>query len=109
MAEIKVTLHMPDEIYNQVKHEAEQSHRPIDAYLEERLALWLFLSHSQPAASGEGHEALQRAIAVDTATGDWVPIFDPRHQIWREHFAWSEGGELIIGMTATGRATVLVC
>lgn len=64
MAEIQITLHMPDEVYNQIKHQAEQSHRPIDAYLGERLALWLFPSRSQAVqpASGERNEALQRAI-----------------------------------------------
>lgn len=48
-----------------------------------------------------------RVAAIDPTTGDWVSFFDPRHQLWREHFVWSQGGERVIGLTATGRATVL--
>lgn len=65
MADETITLHVPDEIYNQIKHQAEQSHRPIEAYLGERLALWLFSSRpqtDQPAVSGKRNETLQHAI-----------------------------------------------
>jgi hypothetical protein len=42
--------------------------------------------------------------SVDDATSDIVSIFNPRHQIWAEHFS-HRGGE-IIGLTPIGRATV---
>jgi len=42
----------------------------------------------------------------DGETGNIVPLFNPRRQIWNEHFAWSASEEEIIGLTATGRATV---
>ena len=35
-----------------------------------------------------------------------VPLFDPRRQRWDRHFAWSEDGVEIVGLTACGRATV---
>jgi hypothetical protein len=44
--------------------------------------------------------------AVDPQTGKLVPLFNPREQIWAEHFAWSEDGTQIIGQTPVGRATV---
>ena len=44
--------------------------------------------------------------ASDPDTGVVVPIFNPRKQVWHEHFAWSSGGTRIIGLTAEGRATV---
>lgn len=47
-----------------------------------------------------------RTAAVDPETGAVVRLFDPRHQAWTDHFRWSEAGELVIGLTATGRATV---
>lgn len=47
-----------------------------------------------------------RAVAADPDTGEIVHLYDPRHQNWREHFKWSDAGDLIIGLTATGRATV---
>jgi len=45
--------------------------------------------------------------ALDPLTGDLVPLFNPRTQLWREHFAWANGGTHIIGLTPTGRATVI--
>ena len=44
--------------------------------------------------------------AVDPLTGQEVALFNPRSQIWREHFRWSEDGLRIIGLTPVGRATV---
>ncbi len=43
---------------------------------------------------------------VDPQTGEIAPLFDPRRQVWGEHFEWGEGGAVVIGLTATGRATV---
>jgi hypothetical protein len=45
--------------------------------------------------------------AVDPESGQETPLFNPRQQNWREHFAWSEDGTLIVGLTACGRATVI--
>lgn len=42
----------------------------------------------------------------DHVTGAWVPLFHPRAQVWSQHFAWADGGVIIIGLTPTGRATV---
>lgn len=36
-----------------------------------------------------------------------VPLFNPRTQRWNRHFQWSNDGTLILGRTATGRATVI--
>ena len=43
---------------------------------------------------------------VDPETGERVPLYDPRRQSWSQHFGWSETSLLIVGLTATGRATV---
>lgn len=48
-----------------------------------------------------------RTKAVDPLTGDVVPLFHPRQQVWNDHFTWSEDGTRIGGITAIGRATVL--
>ncbi len=45
--------------------------------------------------------------ARDPETGTAVNLFNPRKQIWHEHFSWSENGTEIIGKTTCGRATVL--
>ena len=43
---------------------------------------------------------------IDSETGRTVVLFNPRTQIWSEHFAYSDAE--IIGLTPTGRATVAV-
>jgi hypothetical protein len=40
----------------------------------------------------------------DSETGKVVSIFNPRQQAWKEHFDWN--GVQVVGLTATGRATV---
>ena len=40
----------------------------------------------------------------DSETGEVVSIFNPRQQAWKEHFDWN--GVQVVGLTATGRATV---
>jgi hypothetical protein len=47
-----------------------------------------------------------RITARDPLTEQWVPLFDPRRQVWAEHFRWTPTGDEIIGLTPTGRATV---
>ncbi len=47
-----------------------------------------------------------RTDARDPETGDHVALFNPRNQRWSEHFAWSDGGVRIVGLTPSGRATV---
>ncbi len=45
-----------------------------------------------------------RQNVEDSETGETVPIFNPRQQIWKEHFSWNCAE--VFGLTATGRATV---
>ncbi|MBD1929477.1 HNH endonuclease [Trichocoleus sp. FACHB-90] len=40
----------------------------------------------------------------DSETGEVVSIFNPRQQVWKEHFDWN--GVQVVGLTATGRATM---
>jgi hypothetical protein len=47
-----------------------------------------------------------RIAAPDPHTGQIARIFDPRRQVWPEHFGWSTEGDLIMGKTPTGRATI---
>jgi hypothetical protein len=49
----------------------------------------------------------ERIAGIDPETGDILRLFNPRFQEWTAHFTWSPDGELIIGLTSTGRATVL--
>lgn len=42
----------------------------------------------------------------DNETQAYVSLFNPRKQIWTEHFFWSKDKTQIVGLTAIGRATV---
>lgn len=45
---------------------------------------------------------------IDLFTGEEVPLFHPRKDRWNEHFIWSSDKLSIIGLTPTGRATVVL-
>lgn len=45
-----------------------------------------------------------RTEAIDPESGATVPLFNPRDQVWEQHFRWA--GVTVAGRTATGRATV---
>ena len=44
--------------------------------------------------------------ARDPLTNRLVKLFHPRRQKWPEHFRWDAGRTRIIGLSATGRATI---
>ena len=45
-----------------------------------------------------------RQTAVDPQSGQEVALYNPRRDVWHEHFRWD--GVHLVGLTATGRATV---
>src|SRR5207247_503893 len=45
-----------------------------------------------------------RQTALDPQTGQGAALFNPRRDIWPEHFRWE--GIYLAGLTATGRATI---
>lgn len=68
--------------------------------LTEEANLWLACSLCNDSKNN-------RIAALDLDTGKVVRLFDPRRQPWIEHFRWSDEGECILGLTPTGRATVV--
>lgn len=45
-----------------------------------------------------------RQTAIDPQSGQEVAIYNPRRDVWHEHFQWD--GVHLVGLTATGRGTV---
>jgi hypothetical protein len=45
--------------------------------------------------------------ALDPLTGEPAPLFNPRVDLWSEHFKWSADKTRVEGMSAVGRATVV--
>jgi hypothetical protein len=58
------------------------------------------------ACQGCNAHKATKTMAADPATNRLAPLYHPRQDRWREHFAWSEDFIEIIGLTPTGRATV---
>lgn len=53
--------------------------------------------------NGHKHTKIQ---AVDPETKEKIALYNPRQQVWSEHFSWSDDFTQVIGKTAIGRATV---
>ena len=47
-----------------------------------------------------------RISARDPEGQQIVRLFNPRKQVWADHFTWEDDGALIVGKDAVGRATV---
>jgi hypothetical protein len=61
------------------------------------------LAWACPACNGHKSD---KTHAYDPKTKRLVSLFNPRRQKWSAHFTWSADARLLIGHTATGRATV---
>jgi hypothetical protein len=59
------------------------------------------------ACQGCNNHKYNKTKSGDPVAHQLVDLFHPRQQHWQEHFTWDECFELIIGLTATGRATVV--
>jgi HNH endonuclease len=45
-------------------------------------------------------------FALDLVTLQEVPLYHPRQDRWADHFSWNDDASELIGLTATGRATI---
>jgi hypothetical protein len=78
------------------------------------------VEHVIPSAHGGSDASANRALAcatcnlaktdktmgIDPRTGTEVGLFNPRTQVWQEHFRWAKDQQTLLGRTPTGRATV---
>ena len=62
--------------------------------------LWL-------SCGGCNNHKWMKISGIDPASGETVPLFNPRAEQWVEHFCWDETGVFVIGLTPVGRATVV--
>ncbi len=58
------------------------------------------------ACQGCNNHKYTRMEAPDPASDVPAPLFHPRRQRWRDHFAWDSTYTLIGGLTPTGRASI---
>lgn len=115
MPERLLTRAVRRQVASRAGHRCEYCHTP------EACSVASFtVDHIQPQAAGGTHDLENLAWACagcnaakhvrqrgdDPVSAGSAALFNPRRQIWREHFAWSEDGLEILGITGTGRATV---
>lgn len=48
-----------------------------------------------------------KTVGIDPLSNNLSNLFHPRQQKWTDHFIWNKDKTVIIGITPTGRATVL--
>ena len=108
--------YIPIEIERRVRKDAQN--RCGDCLSPQRLEI----EHIIPIAKGGSNDESNLWLAcpicnryksdkitnIDSETGEIVKLFNPRTQIWSEHFFWTKDGLQIVGKTPTGRATVKV-
>jgi len=58
------------------------------------------------ACQGCNNHKYTKTRARDPLTKRLAQVFHPRKHRWAEHFTWSADYTVLIGLTATGRATV---
>ncbi|MEI7895343.1 MAG: HNH endonuclease signature motif containing protein [Myxococcales bacterium] len=79
----------------------------VDHIIPESLGGLTIRENLWPACSMCNDHKGNRIAAPDPRTVEIVRLFDPRLQLWSDHFYWSAEGDVIIGRTPTGRATVI--
>lgn len=47
----------------------------------------------------------EKIKALDTASNNFISLFNPRKDTWLDHFRWDDENEFVIGITPKGRAT----
>lgn len=58
------------------------------------------------SCSGCNGHKYTRTTYPDPQTGQKVPLFNPRQQVWANHFFWNEDFTQMIGKTACGLAKI---
>ena len=59
------------------------------------------------SCQGCNNHKYDKIEARDPALGNMAALYHPRRDRWRDHFAWNDDFSLIVGISPTGRATVV--
>jgi len=60
------------------------------------------------ACQGCNNYKYTKTQGIDPITNEITNLYHPRQQQWQDHFTWDDEYSKIIGLTPTGRATVVV-
>jgi 5-methylcytosine-specific restriction endonuclease McrA len=59
------------------------------------------------SCQGCNNHKYDKVEGIDPTGGILVRLYHPRHDRWRDHFAWSDDFTSIVGVSPTGRATIV--
>jgi hypothetical protein len=59
------------------------------------------------SCQGCNNHKYTRTEAPDPVDGTLAPLFNPRSERWCDHFTWTADATRVLGLTPTGRATVV--
>jgi HNH endonuclease len=59
------------------------------------------------ACQGCNNRKYNHTEAIDPISGQLVPLYHPRQQSWSSHFMWSDDLVAMIGISPSGRATIV--
>ncbi|MCY4018272.1 MAG: HNH endonuclease signature motif containing protein [Chloroflexi bacterium] len=110
----RVTAGIRQQVYERARRQCEY------CQTQQKLVVTMQIDHIIPLAAG-GATAMDNLclscvscnsnkrdfqFRIDPATGTHARLFHPRTQRWATHFCWRDDGLCIVGLTATGRATI---
>lgn len=115
---------MPEKVPSNVKKQVEERAKGCCEYCMAQVRYsqdYFSVEHIIPLVGGGTHSMDNLAFscqacnshkyisteAIDSISGEMVPLFNPRNDSWKAHFRWDENFTNIIGVTSIGRATVL--
>ena len=99
----------------------ERAHRRCEyCQTQQDIVVDMTIDHILPRAAGGDNNAdnlclccagcnsrkQDHVTGVDPETATEFPLFNPRTQIWYDHFRWSKDGVEVIGLTPVGRSTI---
>ena len=58
------------------------------------------------ACSGCNSRKYDKIEFLDPDSQEFAPFYNPRIDRWQDHFAWDEDYTNLLGLSATGRATI---
>jgi hypothetical protein len=60
------------------------------------------------ACHGCNNHKQSRTEGIDPVSQQSISLYHPREMQWDEHFAWSEDTSIVVGLTATGKVTIML-
>ncbi len=59
------------------------------------------------SCQGCNNHKYNKIQGYNLVSGETVPLYHPRQQIWNDNFAWNNDFTLVIGLNPTGRAILV--